>query len=260
MKSNKLIGAAFITFPIAINFPFAMLASRFDYPDILRAPAGQVLERFHAGGTSLVLIWYAFAITMIPVLAAMLALPLLPGSGNRLRLGVATTFGAIATVFQILGLIRWTFVVPVLANIYTDPNSTEAMRTSAAVTFAAFHQYAGVAIGEHLGQLFTAIWMGMLGFEMLRAPLFRAWLGWLGLVGAILWIIGLAEGFATVLPFHPGILAAVAPVAFLVMGIWMICLGVVLWRETGEEAEADRTQRSGQKIGGPRRGGAKPLP
>lgn len=230
MKSNKLIGAVFITFPIAINIPFAMLASRFGYPDILRAPAGQVLERFHAGGSSLVLIWYAFAITMLPVMGAMLALPFLPGSGDRLRLGVATAFGAFASVFQMLGLIRWTFAVPVLANIYTDPSSSEAMRAAAVVTFAALHQYAGVAIGEHLGQVLTAIWMGMLSFEMLRAPLFRPWLGWLGLVGASMWLIGLAEGFATVLPFHPGILTAVAPAAFLVMGIWMMGLGVVLWR------------------------------
>lgn len=231
MKSRRWIGSAFVAFPIVINIPFAILASRFDYPDILRAPPAQVLERFATGGSSLVLTWYAFALCMLLGLFAMTALPWVEGVGNRMRLGVATTFGAIACVFQLMGLIRWTFAVPMLAKVYTDPATSDAARSAAATAFLVLNQYAGVALGEHLGQLFTAVWMALLSANMFQAPQFRPWLGWLGYAGSLLWLLGLSEGFATVLPFDPGILATVPPTAFLVMGVWMMAMGIALCRE-----------------------------
>lgn len=44
---------------------FGLLAARFDYPDILRRPTGEVLARFREGGTALVLIWWAFMLTAV---------------------------------------------------------------------------------------------------------------------------------------------------------------------------------------------------
>jgi hypothetical protein len=49
--------------PVWFNVAFAMLASRFDYPEVLRQPAGTILERFHAGGDALVWLWWAFAVS-----------------------------------------------------------------------------------------------------------------------------------------------------------------------------------------------------
>ena len=60
-----LTGILLIVLPIAFNVAFAALAARFDYPDILRRPTGEVLERFRAGGSSLVLLWWAFAMTAV---------------------------------------------------------------------------------------------------------------------------------------------------------------------------------------------------
>jgi hypothetical protein len=231
MKLNRLIGLAFMASPVLINVPFALLAKQFDYPEILRAPASEILERFHAGGASLVFTWYAFAVAMLPALAGIAALPFVEGCGSRPRLFVATMFGVMATAFQLVGLIRWTFAVPVLAQLYTAPGASPETRAAAGVAFLALHQYAGVALGEHLGQLFTAVWMALLGTSMLTAPLFPRWLGFLGQAGALLWLVGLVEGFATVLPFSPGPLSAVAPVAFLVMGVWMIASGFTMWRQ-----------------------------
>ena len=49
-------GIFLIGVPIAFNATFAALAKRFDYPDVLRHPARDVLARFRAGGTSLELL------------------------------------------------------------------------------------------------------------------------------------------------------------------------------------------------------------
>ena len=69
----------------------------------------------------------------------------------------ATVFGMIAGVVQVLGFIRWPFLVPYLTRVYFDPASSESTRASAALMFQAFNQYAGVAVGGHLGCLFTAL-------------------------------------------------------------------------------------------------------
>ena len=50
-----LAGLLLIGVPLAFNASFALLAARFDYPDILRRPTDEVLERFRQGGTGLVL-------------------------------------------------------------------------------------------------------------------------------------------------------------------------------------------------------------
>jgi hypothetical protein len=44
--------------PVAYNGLYTLLARSFDYPDILRQPTDQVLERFSAGGSRLVLVWW----------------------------------------------------------------------------------------------------------------------------------------------------------------------------------------------------------
>ena len=41
------------------------MAQRFDYPDVLRGPTREVLERFRAGGASLLVIWWVFALSAV---------------------------------------------------------------------------------------------------------------------------------------------------------------------------------------------------
>jgi hypothetical protein len=71
----------------------------FDYPAVLRRPAGEILTLFNAGGTRLILTWHAFAFL------ALLFVPLAAAEG----------------------------------------------------TFNLINLYGGVAIGEHIGQLMTAL-------------------------------------------------------------------------------------------------------
>jgi hypothetical protein len=58
MTTQVLTGLLLLVLPVAYNLFFTLLARGFDYPDILRQPAGQVLERFTAGGSRLVLTWW----------------------------------------------------------------------------------------------------------------------------------------------------------------------------------------------------------
>src|SRR5689334_24158574 len=91
---------------------------------------------------------------------------------------VGTAIGVLAGAVQFLGLIRWPFLVPSLADMYTDPESTQATRDGVAVVFQAFHRYAGMAIGEHLG------------FLLYKSRLVPRALSLIGLVGGPLLIAG----------------------------------------------------------------------
>src|SRR5215212_4494886 len=156
-RARVVTALLLITVPILFNLFFFLLQASFDYPGILRQPSEEVLSRFAAGGSSLIAIWYGFA--MVPALfipAAVLLRRAFPDTTPLLDL--ATPFAVVAGLVQLLGLVRWPFLVPELARTALDPASSEASRAAAVTVFEAFHQYAGVAVGEHLGYLFTGAW------------------------------------------------------------------------------------------------------
>lgn len=227
---RRLAGAGLVSLGVGLNIPFAILGATFSYPDILRLSTAEVLMRFHAGGAPLIATWYAFmaaALFFVPV-TVLVHDALAPADGRRgsswLRL--ATVAGLGAGLVQALGLIRWVFAVPVLARTFADPAASEAARAAAVVAFEGLHQYAGVALGEHLGQLGTAVWATLVSVELLGHAGFARWQSWLGLGSSALIFVGLAEGFATVMPFHPGVLGLATPVGYLGFSVWMVAVGV----------------------------------
>jgi len=69
MKTDKLIGLLLISGAVGVLIPYTLLTMNFDYPEILRHEAGTILTRFHAGGSSLIFTWWAFAILGLPLLS-----------------------------------------------------------------------------------------------------------------------------------------------------------------------------------------------
>jgi hypothetical protein len=65
LTTQVLTGLLLVVLPVAYNLLFTLLARGFDYPDILRQPTSQVLERFTAGGSRLVLLWWGFAMSAV---------------------------------------------------------------------------------------------------------------------------------------------------------------------------------------------------
>ena len=222
MNVNQFTGLLLILLPIAFNVIFFLLQRTFEYPDILRKPTDYILSRFNAGGKQLIMIWYSFALTgLLFVPTAILVHQVFAGDDIP-YMAVATTIGVLAGLVQFLGLIRWTFLVPYLAKTYFEPDSSQATRDGIATVFQAFHRYAGVAIGEHLGYLCTSIWTAFIALAITQSPQFNAWLGWVGLIPAIGIFIGLFEegGFKAA-----GLINAIS---YILWSIWLIVVGVVL--------------------------------
>lgn len=220
----RIAGLALVTFALAANVPYVLLIERFGYDDILREPALDVLRAFAAGGPSLVLIWLAFALCALSfVVVAGLVDDALRTTTPLPRF--ATYAGVASALAQAIGLSRWVFVAPGLAATASDPAATEAQRTAAVAIYEALHQFAGVAIGEHIGQTLLALWTAGLGFTLLRAGGLAARLfGLVGLVIAPLWILGQSELLATVIEGFP--VLEVAPIAFMGWEVWLLALGV----------------------------------
>jgi hypothetical protein len=196
-RARVVTATLLIAVPLLFMLFYGLLQMTFDYPGILREPAGEILRRFAAGGPSLVLLWYGFALTpalFIP--AAILLRRVFPTTSAVVDLAVP--LGVLAGAVQVVGLVRWPFLVPDLARTFLDPAASEATQAATLAVFSAFHQYAGVAIGEHLGYLFTGAWTIVIAGAMLTSSVFRPWLGWAGIVSAIGILVGLLEpaGFA----------------------------------------------------------------
>ena len=201
MKTEKRIGILLILGAVGVFIPYAILTMIFDYPDILRQEAGVILTRFHGGGASLIFVWFLFAILGLPLILAYISI------GQKLEnkfyfVRWATTLGVISGIVQIIGLLRWTFVVPVLANNFVTAVS-EATKESNKVAFQTIHQFGGVLLGEHLGQLFTVAWTIMMSIAFNKLRLFPKGIIWLGYISSAIYLLAQAELLETVIPDFP---------------------------------------------------------
>jgi hypothetical protein len=220
-------------FALAANIPFALLVDRFGYDDVLREPPLQVLAAFRAGGPELILIWLAFAA------CALAFLWVSAWTGQAIRTGGgrwpvwAAAAGAASAVAQAVGLSRWPFVVPGLAERALDGSAAES--AIAVGTYQALHQFAGVAIGEWLGQTLLAAWTLAVGRALVSGPLPRGvWTKGLGIAALILaplWIVGQIELLATADPAFPDF--QITQWVFTAWLAWLLALGAT-WLVQGE--------------------------
>jgi hypothetical protein len=221
-----------IAVPLLFTASFTALGFAFDYPGILRAPTDEILRRFAAGGPGLIALWYTF------MLSAALFIPAAILFGRALQhedltlLTLATPLATIAGLVQVLGLIRWPILVPALVEQYFDPATDSATRSAIAVTFHAFHQYAGVAVGEQLGYLFTAAWTLVIGVALTRSSLYRPWFGALGIITALAIAVGLLE------PAGIAIAGTINALGYLAWSFWLIIAGIILLRSTSRRSVA----------------------
>jgi hypothetical protein len=128
---------------------------------------------------------------------------------------------------QILGFIRWTILVPFLADAYGDPGTSEAGREAVTVAYEFANRYLGMTIGEHLGWVFQGSWVLLLSVALLRRLPLPRWLGIVGLVVAVLLLVGTLEQFRFGWEGPLGLVNAVGTTAF---PFWLIALAVALPR------------------------------
>jgi hypothetical protein len=224
LTTQVLTGLLLLVLPVAYNLFFTLLARSFDYPDILRQPTDQVLGRFAAGGSRLVLIWWGFAMSAALLAPAVVLVSATLADADPTVLALATAIGLLAALVQFLGLIRWPFAVPQLARLAADPATRDAVE----VIFQTLNRYLGVAVGEHLGYLFTGLWTALAGVALIQSDLLHPLFGIIGLVLAPLFVLGSLEFVG---PFEPGgwkLAGTLVPFAYIGWSVWLLALGIGL--------------------------------
>lgn len=227
VKTEKTIGILLISGGVLLFVPYTLLTIIFEYPNILRQETGVILTKFHEGGNRLIWAWFSFAMVGLPLLPAYILI------GQKFEnclpfVRWTTVLGIIGLIVQMIGLLRWTFVVPILANSYINGN--EIVKETSKIAFQVVHQYGGVILGEHLGQIFTIIWTVMMSYAFSQLETFPKWLIFLGYISSGVYLLGQAELFATVLPNFPvwDLAGFLGSTAWLV---WLIAVGVQFLRK-----------------------------
>ena len=220
---RRAAGILLVIVPLGFAACFTLLQQLFEYPDILRQPTGDVLTKFVAGGSPLVAVWYVLTLTAVAFIPlTLLVHRVLAERDAPVLLWVATAFGVIAGLAQTLGFLRWPFLVPHLAQSYLAPGASEAQRAAAAMVFEAFHRYAGMAVGEHLGYLSTSLWTVLVAVVILRTGILPRWIG---ASGALL-ALGIAAGLGEPAGWALG--GTINTFSYLVWALWLIAFGVTL--------------------------------
>lgn len=236
-QSSRVVGVTLLAVPLVLQIPYGFLSLTFSYPAILREDAATILARFAEGGPGLIAAWYLYALAIVPM---MFVIPLLPEvlAPKRSRwMGLAVWFGMGSVVVQVVALLRWTFLVPLLAGAWAKPGGG-AERASLEAIFTAQHQLLGTMLGEHVGQFLLAVWTLLMAQAQVEHPFQR----WLGRVAAGAFLLGLGSHLGAVFPLLRG-LEPVPGIAFLLWSVWVVVLGVQILREG-----AVRTGRHGGML------------
>ncbi len=229
MSSEGAAAALLIAVPIAFNLAFFELGRTFDYPNILREPPGDILRRFAAGGTPLLLRWHALLLSALAMLPLVVLLAIALAASQALT-ALSIAVGSAAALVQTIGLVRWPFAVPELARRYVAAGEGEGdqVRQTIEIVFATLHRLLGVGIGEHLGYLLTGLWALLVAISVLTTTAVVPWLGWLGLpIGSAL-LLGSLEFAGPNERTGWSVAGTIVPIAYVAWSLWLISLGISL--------------------------------
>ncbi len=228
--NRKLTAIALITAALLTNAGFTALGSIFNYPDVLKEPTGEILDRFREHQSS-VSMWF-----VILALSAALFAPIAVGVG-KLRsdrwMKLAVPVGIAAAVVQTIGLARWPLLVPGFAS---DAASTSAATAADARDhFDTAHTILGTVIGETFGYLLTAAWTLLVVASFgarFTGRLFTA----LGAVSAAMIVLGVLS------PLDLALIDTVNFFGYVLWSVWLIWLAIAVLRSARKTAAKNAAQ------------------
>jgi hypothetical protein len=212
-------GVALLAAALGFIGVFAYLAVRFDYPDVLEAPAMTALPALLAMGSTGRAVWGLYGLLpLLLVPAAVGARAALRGSDeNGMRL--AELMAVLAAVSMMLGLLRWPSIQWELARAYAQ--SGPDGRTVLAAVFDGLNRYLGNYLGEFVGELSLNAFFLLSARAMWRGRIASRWIAALGLTAGTLGGIAMWRN-AT------GLVAPVAALNNAALPLWMIVFGMTL--------------------------------
>jgi Domain of unknown function (DUF4386) len=225
---TRLLGTTLIAFSLASALGFVVLMSAFDFPAILREPGGTVLEKYIANMSTIRPTYWMLGMTGLVLIGIASELgrvlsPYAPGPARLVSLS-----GAATGVFWALGYTRWPIAVPYLADMYQTGDKTRA-----AELYGLLNRYAGMTVGEHLGFIMMGVFAVALSLALRTAGIGPKWLFPVGMFAGILIAVTAAEQYN-----GSELLGAVNGAANSIWFLWLLAIGVILIRRSGNLSKA----------------------
>ncbi|NPU68862.1 DUF4386 family protein [Bradyrhizobium sp. 83012] len=202
--------------------PLIVLGQAIGWPASLRLPASEALPLIARNAMAVLIGYWGYLLTataMLPLALALRRFALAQGVHGGLPDTMAA-MGVAAAVLKTLGIVRWLSAMPNLAGLHaatTDP----IVRAAAEVSYAALNGYAG-SVGELLGvQLFSGLWLMLVGIMLLCTNLRIN-----GIAGLAIGVAFATTALRTLVPAFEILSTIVPPLA---LG-WFVVLAVTLAR------------------------------
>ncbi|MCP4971386.1 MAG: DUF4386 family protein [Arcobacter sp.] len=212
---------------------FLVLMAVFQFPDILRENSSVRLALFVKNQDVIIPTYYLLALTgIMNAMIASLIFYLFEKKSAILVL--ALVFGILTGIFQAIGFIRWSFLIPYLANL--QESSSELIP----VLEGAFNAYAGMAIGENLGFVMQGLWTLCLSIAFLQNKYVSNTLGKYGITIGILTVLMAFETFGGSL----SILAELTNPVESAWYIWLVFIAISIYKK---EADSNYVSHFGIK-------------
>ena len=222
-RPYALLGLLLILMPVAFLICYTILGVVFDYPAIGDRPGGEVLDAFSRSPDLIGGAFYVIAMSELVRVAVAVGLHQLLSRETTRYLAVFTAFGILAALLRMLDYLLWPFLVPRLAELAADPE-TSAL---AAGLFRSLFSYLGDALGGNLGILLLFVWIWGLSYAIWRTKALPRWVAVFGFVGGALVMINYLEFLGSTSGFI-GLLGVLGQAA---QNAWFATLGVLLlWR------------------------------
>lgn len=208
--------AVMVTAAVLVNVAFTGLGVLFDYPDVLKQPADDVLAAFRGSQFAVTAGFLALA------LGAALLAPVAVGVGRLSRsraMRWAVPVGIAAAAVQVIGLLRWPLLVPGWAAAAAGDDPVAA--ASARAAFGTANLVLGNLVGETGGYVLTAAWTGLVLAALGTGFAGRVFVG-LGAVSAVLVLGGVLS------PLDLPLVDTANLVGYVLWSVWLVGFGAVL--------------------------------
>jgi hypothetical protein len=209
---------------VLVNVAFTGLGSVFNYPDVLKEPADDVLASFRESQGAVTGWFLALA------LGAALLAPVAVGVGrlsNSRPMRWAVPVGIAAAAVQVIGLLRWPLLVPGWADTAagSDPNAAADARAA----FSTANRVLGNLIGETGGYVLTAAWT-LLVLAALGSAFAGRWFPLLGSIAAALVLLGVLS------PLDLPLVDTANFVGYVLWSVWLILFAIVILVRQGRRS------------------------
>lgn len=225
IKLRKYTAISIIIYVMLMLAASLSLIFFFNFPDILREPVEVMLESFNNNRDLIVPAYYLFVLSgIVFTFMSILIYKTITTKDSTLGL-FALVCGIMFGLLSNIGFIRWPFLMDYLSITFNDPNSTMAQKDSIKLIFNAFHNYAGVAVGENFAFWFEGFWMIFISILIKRkADLFPKYIGWIGILLGSGMLIYTLEQFGGIFAF----LSTINVIIHAGLLVWLLAVSILL--------------------------------